>query len=109
MFKFFAMSVLALALSACASNPTASQVVAIKNACVADSAVRPVVVGIMAAGIATPEEIVAVKAAEVVIDQVCANPEQSAQNNLLTVLSKNAGQVVALVAKYSGELPAESK
>lgn len=107
MIKLFLAALAAIFLSACATAPTASQVTAIQNACVADAAVRPVVSGILAAGIVPAEEVLAVKAAQMAIDQVCANPEQSAQQNLLAVLSKNVGEVTALVVKYSGKAPSQ--
>lgn len=99
----------AIFLFACATAPTESQANAIKRACVADAAVRPVVSGILAAGIVPADQAAAVKAAQVVIDQVCANPEQSAQQNLLSVLSANVGNITALVVKYSGAVPSAAQ
>lgn len=88
-----------LALAACAA-PTGSdpapEVAKIKAACASDALIRPSVNALLAVpSLAKPADVIAVRAAQGVIDRVCAEPTVDKQQ----ALAEATGQIIAAYAE----------
>lgn len=97
----------AAALSACATNtamtPEEARIDRIQRACSLDAVVRPTITALLAGPKATDEDRATVAAARAAIDPICANPAGTVGANVVTTLTANTGNILAIIAKLQAE------
>jgi hypothetical protein len=96
--KIILLVMIACILSACVSSTgdPADQRAAVQTWCARDAMIRPIVTGLLP--LATPDEILAIKSAEAIIDAVCAHPSADAAANQQAALAAGVGQILAIEA-----------
>lgn len=96
MKKLFAVAcaVALVALAACTTAPTGTEVRAIQAGCTQDAIVRPIVTGLLP--LATADEVAAVKVAEGAIDVICANPSATPAANAQAAFTSALTQIATI-------------
>lgn len=84
-------------------TPGEARIARIQRICAVDAAIRPVVTQLLESPDVSDEDRSMVAVARAAIDPICANPSGSVEANVITTLTANTGNILAVMTKLQSK------